>query len=121
MATGDDKAGWITTRNRPQSRTVLVVAGGRLERLNRPQLAAALRTAIEGDYDSVEVDIDHATLIDPAILRALLDARDLAAEYGRGFRVRHPRGLPARILDATGTRHALCDPTPTQARGLLDH
>ncbi|WP_433606827.1 STAS domain-containing protein [Dactylosporangium sp. CA-139114] len=112
MATGDDRAGWITTRNRPESHTVLVVAGGRLERLNRPQLAAVLRAAIASAPSAVEVDIDRATLIDPAIVRALLDARDLAAEYGCGFRVLDPTGLPARILEATGTRAALCDPAP---------
>lgn len=116
MVMDDDRTGWITVRNRQASRTVLVVAGGRLERLNRPQLAAALQAAIAGGPDAVEVDIGRATLIHPAILRALLDARDLAAERGCGFRVLDPTGLPARILEATGTRAALCGPSPSRVR-----
>jgi anti-anti-sigma regulatory factor len=116
MATADDRAGWISTRNRPDGRTVLVVAGGRLERLNRPQLAAALRTAIAGGAGVVEVDIGRATLIHPAIVRALLDARDLAVAHGCRFRVLAPTGLPARVLEATGTRAALCDPAPFNPR-----
>jgi anti-anti-sigma regulatory factor len=108
MAAAEDRAGWITMSHREYTRTVLVVAGGRLERLNRPQLAAALRTAIAGGPDAVEVDIGRATLIDPAILRALLDARELAAEHGCRFRVLTPTGLPARVLEATGTRAVLC-------------
>jgi anti-anti-sigma regulatory factor len=108
MASADDRAGWVTTLHRQDNRTVLVAAGGRLERLNRPQLAAALRTAIAGGPDAVEVDIGRATLIDPAILRALLDARALAAEHGCRFRVLAPTGLPARVLEVTGTRAALC-------------
>jgi len=117
MATGDDRAGWITVRSRPRSHTVLVVAGGRLERLNRPQLSAALRSAIAAGPGAVEVDIGRATLIDPAILDALLDARDLAAEQGCGFRVLDPTGLPARVLEATGTRAVLCGPAaPSRVR-----
>ncbi|MFB9412384.1 STAS domain-containing protein [Dactylosporangium matsuzakiense] len=108
MATGDDRPGWISVRRRPDGRSVLVVAGGRLERLNRPQLAAALHAAITGGAADVEVDIGRATVIDPAIVRALLDARELAAVRGCRFRVRDPTGLPARVLERTGTRVALC-------------
>ncbi|MFI5914256.1 STAS domain-containing protein [Dactylosporangium sp. NPDC051541] len=98
-------------RNRADGRSVLVVAGGRLERLNRPQLAAALRTAIAGGAADVEVDIGRATLIHPAIVRALLDARELAAAHRCRFRVRDPTGLPARVLELTGTRATLCGRT----------
>ncbi|WP_432993839.1 STAS domain-containing protein [Dactylosporangium sp. CA-233914] len=110
MTAVDDRPGWIATRYRPRARIVQVVAGGRLERLNRPQLAAALRAAVLGGHAAVEVDIALVTLIDPAILRALLEARALAAEHGCAFRVVNPTGLPARILDATGTRATLCGP-----------
>ncbi|GAA4249184.1 STAS domain-containing protein [Dactylosporangium darangshiense] len=111
------RSGWITVRPGSAPDQVLhLVAGGRLDRLDRTRFLDALTAAVTTGRSAVELDVERVTLVDVAVVRILLEARRIAAAHGCVFRLIRPVGRFALILDLTGTRAKLCEPGPVSRR-----
>jgi ABC-type transporter Mla MlaB component len=124
MIPAEARRGWITVRPvGPGDSALRLVASGRLDRVDRARLLEALRAAITAAASAgravVELDVEQVTLADVGVVRTLLAARRFAAAQGRAFRLVHPVGRLAMVLDVTGTRPMLCDPPAISAEMRL--
>ncbi|MGI5238389.1 STAS domain-containing protein [Dactylosporangium sp. CA-139066] len=102
-----------------------LIAAGRLDRVNRARLLDALRAAIAAaeaaGRTAIELDVEQVTLADVGLVRTLLAARRFAVANGRSFRLLHPVGRLAMVLDVTGTRQMLCDSSPMSRKIGTNH
>ena len=89
--------------------TAYILAIGEIDSNTQDELGAALRTAIAA-HERVDLDIGMVTFIDAATVGTLVQYRNLATAYGCAFRVLHPTGMVARVLDITHTKTMLCGP-----------
>lgn len=93
------------TETMSPSGSVLSVRG-ELDRETTPRLAAALRQAVAGPADRIEIDLSGVTFIDSQGLRILLEAKRRARE-GTAVVVVHPSSQVERLLQMTGVAELL--------------
>lgn len=71
-------------------------------------LDAAIRVSLlEENVQTLLVDLDEVTFIDPVGVRVLLDGHRLAADQSIVFRISNPRKLVWRVLALTGALETL--------------
>ena len=87
-----------------------LTAAGEFDSDNGEVLGLPVRMAIMSGYTTVTVDFAKVTFIDASVIGILISCQKLAARHGSTLRIHNPSGMPALVLDLTGTREALCGP-----------
>ena len=90
--------------------TFYLKAAGEFDQDNVDLLTAPIRRAVTYGYPTVTVDFERVTFIDAGVVGALVACQKLAVRHGCMLRIAHASGMPSFVLDATGTREALCGP-----------
>ena len=93
--------------------TAHIAASGEFDRDNDHLLVTAVRRALRDGHQVIEIDMASVTFVSASVVHALLDCQRLAGSQGRWLWLRKVSGLPAYVLEITGTRARLClEPVP---------
>jgi anti-anti-sigma regulatory factor len=128
MAVDRDRRGWIgAVRGGSRGEGLRLIAVGEFDAADRAWLVAKLRAGVTAGHRTVDMDLSLVSFIDAAVVDVLLTTAQLATTHGCRFRVVHPVGLPAHVLDildpeqSLGTRAGLRPELPDPGLRTGDH
>lgn len=91
--------GVVTQR---EGATATVAFSGELDVLTCPDLERELSAAIDGDCETVVLDLRELAFIDSSGMRTILHSRTQARRAGKRFELVRPSGAARRALDVSG-------------------
>lgn len=91
----------------PVTGAMVLSVGGELDVATMPQLVERVRALVEQGHVRIVLDLGHLEFCDCTGLRALLRAREIAAEAGGWTRLSRVGAMTRHIIGLTGLREAL--------------
>lgn len=91
----------------PVTGAMVLSLGGELDLATMPRFVERVRALVEEGHVRIVLDLGHLEFCDCSGLRALLHARDVAAEAGGWARLSRVGVMTRHIIGLTGLREAL--------------
>ncbi|WP_370366291.1 STAS domain-containing protein [Catenulispora sp. GP43] len=91
----------------PVTGAMVLSLGGELDLATMPRLIERVRSLVEQGHVHIVLDLGHLEFCDCTGLRALLRAREIAAEAGGWARLSRVGAMTRHIIALTGLRDAL--------------
>jgi anti-sigma B factor antagonist len=92
----EDAVGTFQVHTRRSPGALVVAPQGELDLTGAPRLLEAVRS--DGGRERVVIDLESVSFMDSSGLRALIEARRISADLGRGFALARPSDAVMRVL-----------------------